>query len=573
MPALPPLRLGVNIDHVATVRNARGAPTPDPLRAARAGRRGRRRRHHRPPARGSPPHRRRRHRPPDGRHRPAAQLRDGGDRGDGGDRAAPPAARRLHRAREARGAHHRGRARRGRPAQSPRSRWCARLGDAGIRVSLFIEADPRQLEAAVALGAPVVELHTGAYCEIAGADAGRRAGAHRRRPRRCAAQLGLECHAGHGLNYDNVGPIAAIPNVRELNIGHFLIGEAIFVGLEPAIREMRAPDGRRARRGGGVIIGLGNDLIDIRRIEKSLERFGERFVQRIFTEIEQKRSEGRATRAASYAKRFAAKEACAKALGTGLRRGVFWRDMGVVNLRGGKPTMALTGGALARLQRDHAGRNVAADRPHPHRRISHGPGDRDHFGRASGMSERAPALPLDQPRPSPRRRRLISGRPCRRAAGGRRGLDRWRGRGGAGLVGVQPGERHDAAGPAARRLFLRRHARLSGRPRSRLRRYRRRQRPRGARGHRYGPQCDARQPRRRPAGRSDRHRGRDRVGERPGLAAGTAGRACRRSSRRTPGKGRIGCASGRPTARPTRSCARPARARVAATPCRRATIS
>jgi holo-[acyl-carrier protein] synthase len=99
-----------------------------------------------------------------------------------------------------------------------------------------------------------------------------------------------------------------------------------------------------------VILGVGNDLCDIRRIEKSLERFGERFVQRVFTETEQKRSEGRATRAASYAKRFAAKEACSKALGTGFRRGVFMRDMGVVNMRGGKPTLALTGGALARLQ-------------------------------------------------------------------------------------------------------------------------------------------------------------------------------------------------------------------------------
>jgi holo-[acyl-carrier protein] synthase len=99
-----------------------------------------------------------------------------------------------------------------------------------------------------------------------------------------------------------------------------------------------------------LIIGIGNDLVDIRRIEQSLERFGDRFVQRIFTDTEQKRSDGRAARAASYAKRFAAKEACAKALGTGLRRGVFWRDMGVVNLRGGKPSMALTGGALARLQ-------------------------------------------------------------------------------------------------------------------------------------------------------------------------------------------------------------------------------
>ena len=99
-----------------------------------------------------------------------------------------------------------------------------------------------------------------------------------------------------------------------------------------------------------MIIGIGNDLVDIRRIEKSLERFGDRFVQRIFTETEQRRSEGRATRAASYAKRFAAKEACSKALGTGFRRGVFWRDMGVVNLKSGKPSLQLTGGALARLE-------------------------------------------------------------------------------------------------------------------------------------------------------------------------------------------------------------------------------
>ena len=98
-----------------------------------------------------------------------------------------------------------------------------------------------------------------------------------------------------------------------------------------------------------MIIGIGSDLIDIRRIEKSLERHGQRFIQRIYTEIEQARSEGRAGRAASYAKRFAAKEACAKALGTGLAQGVFWRDMGVVNLPSGKPTMALTGGAAARL--------------------------------------------------------------------------------------------------------------------------------------------------------------------------------------------------------------------------------
>lgn len=105
-----------------------------------------------------------------------------------------------------------------------------------------------------------------------------------------------------------------------------------------------------------MIIGLGNDIIDIRRIEASLERFGERFIGRIFTDIERAKSEARTSggrhnaRAASYAKRFAAKEACAKALGTGLRRGVFWRDMGVVNLPSGQPTLRLTGGALRRLQ-------------------------------------------------------------------------------------------------------------------------------------------------------------------------------------------------------------------------------
>lgn len=98
-----------------------------------------------------------------------------------------------------------------------------------------------------------------------------------------------------------------------------------------------------------MIIGLGNDLCDIRRIEESLTRFGDRFIQRCFTPVEQKKSERRAQRAASYAKRFAAKEACAKALGTGIRNGVFWRDMGVVNLPSGKPTMALTGGAAERL--------------------------------------------------------------------------------------------------------------------------------------------------------------------------------------------------------------------------------
>jgi holo-[acyl-carrier protein] synthase len=98
-----------------------------------------------------------------------------------------------------------------------------------------------------------------------------------------------------------------------------------------------------------MIVGIGSDLCDIDRIEETLARFGERFLARCFTDIERKRSERKAARAASYAKRFAAKEACAKALGTGLRHGVFWRDMGVVNLPSGQPTMRLTGGAAARL--------------------------------------------------------------------------------------------------------------------------------------------------------------------------------------------------------------------------------
>jgi holo-[acyl-carrier protein] synthase len=98
-----------------------------------------------------------------------------------------------------------------------------------------------------------------------------------------------------------------------------------------------------------VILGLGSDLIDIRRIERMIERFGDRFIDRIFTPAERRKCDGRANRAAGYARRFAAKEACSKALGTGFRRGVFWRDLGVVNLPSGRPTMRLTGGASLRL--------------------------------------------------------------------------------------------------------------------------------------------------------------------------------------------------------------------------------
>ena len=100
-----------------------------------------------------------------------------------------------------------------------------------------------------------------------------------------------------------------------------------------------------------MIVGLGNDIVDIRRVEKTLERYGERFIRRLFTDIEIAKSERRAQRAASYAKRFAAKEACSKALGTGFRKQVFWRDMGVVNLPSGRPTMVLTNGAKAQLEK------------------------------------------------------------------------------------------------------------------------------------------------------------------------------------------------------------------------------
>jgi holo-[acyl-carrier protein] synthase len=99
-----------------------------------------------------------------------------------------------------------------------------------------------------------------------------------------------------------------------------------------------------------MIIGLGSDIADVRRIAKTLERHGERFLTRIYTPAERARAERRANRAETYAKRFAAKEACSKALGTGMRAGVFWRDMGVINLPSGRPTMKLTGGALKRLQ-------------------------------------------------------------------------------------------------------------------------------------------------------------------------------------------------------------------------------
>jgi pyridoxine 5-phosphate synthase len=231
------LRLGVNIDHVATVRNARGGKLPDPLRAARiAAEAG---------ADGITAHLRedRRHivdADIDGLMRELAvplnlEMAATPEMVGIALRHRPHAACIVPEKREERTTEG------GLDAAGQHNHlkpMVARLRDAGIRVSLFIEADPRQLEAAVALGAPVVELHTGRYCDLEG-EAQRSELARLQKAASFCGKLGLECHAGHGLSYADVGPVAAIPEVRELNIGHFLVGEAIFVGLGPAIREMR----------------------------------------------------------------------------------------------------------------------------------------------------------------------------------------------------------------------------------------------------------------------------------------------------------------------------------------------
>jgi len=232
------LRLGINIDHVATVRNARGSDYPDPLRAARlaaaAG------------ADGITAHLRedRRHIRDRDIERLVAEIAlplnlemAATEEMLGIALAARPHAACLVPERRAEvttegGLDAAGQTFSLRPV-------VARLTDAGIRVSLFIDAETAQLEAAKTLGAPVVELNTGAYCDAAPA----RRSIELARLHRGAAladQLGLECHAGHGLTYDTVGPVAAIASIAELNVGHFLVAEAIFVGLEESIRQMRA---------------------------------------------------------------------------------------------------------------------------------------------------------------------------------------------------------------------------------------------------------------------------------------------------------------------------------------------
>jgi pyridoxine 5-phosphate synthase len=232
------LRLGVNIDHVATVRNARGGDNPDPVRAAIL-------------AAGA------------GADGITAHLREDRRHISDGDierltgalaiplnlemaateemlsialKAKPHAACIVPEKREERTTEG------GIDCITQFARLkpiVAALSDAGIRVSMFIEPDRKQIDAARNLGAPVVELHTGAYANASGA-AREKLLKHIHNGAEFGADLGLEVHAGHGLTYDNVKPIAAIPHIRELNIGHFLVGEAIFIGLDASIRRMRA---------------------------------------------------------------------------------------------------------------------------------------------------------------------------------------------------------------------------------------------------------------------------------------------------------------------------------------------
>jgi len=232
------LRLGVNVDHVATVREARGGDNPDPVRAAvlaqGAG------------ADGITAHLRedRRHISDDDIERltKALSVPLNLEMAATDEMAAialkfrPHAACIVPEKREERTTEG------GIDCITQFDRLkpiVAALSDAGIRVSMFIEPDRKQIDAAHNLGAPVVELHTGAYANASG-DARDKLLRHIRNGAEFGADLGLEIHAGHGLTYDNVKPIAAIPHIRELNIGHFLIGEAVFVGLEVSIRKMRA---------------------------------------------------------------------------------------------------------------------------------------------------------------------------------------------------------------------------------------------------------------------------------------------------------------------------------------------
>ena len=237
MPGVPNLRLGVNIDHVATIRNARGGRHPDPVRAAKlaihAG------------ADGITAHLRedRRHIRDDDLRRILAatdlplnlEMAATGEMLDIALAHSPHAVCIVPEKREERTTEG------GLDAAGQHNHLqpiVARLKDAGIRVSLFIGPEERQVEAALRLGAPVVEFHTGEYAHAEG----EQVAVELKRVAdmaALAAKNGIEPHAGHGLTYENVQPIAAIPQLAELNIGHYLIGEAVFVGLEPAVRRMR----------------------------------------------------------------------------------------------------------------------------------------------------------------------------------------------------------------------------------------------------------------------------------------------------------------------------------------------
>ncbi len=233
-----PLRLGVNIDHVATIRNARGGRHPDPVRAARlAAQAG---------ADGITAHLRedRRHISDDDISRLAREidLPLNLEMAATEEMLAVALRHKPHAACLVPEKRNEVTTEGGLDAVGGRAHLApviAQLNAAGIRVSLFIDPEARQVDMAKALGAPVVELHTGAYCEAEGAAREHElkrlveAAAH-------AQAIGLECHAGHGLSFETVGPVAAIPTIVELNIGHFLVGEAIFSGLDSAIKRMRA---------------------------------------------------------------------------------------------------------------------------------------------------------------------------------------------------------------------------------------------------------------------------------------------------------------------------------------------
>jgi pyridoxine 5-phosphate synthase len=254
MPVPPPIRLGVNVDHVATVRNARGGRHPDPVKAAEiaiaAG------------ADGITAHLRedRRHIVDDDVLRLKAKISKPlnlemaatAEMVEIARKVRPHAAclvpeRRAERTTEG-GLDVAGQT-------STLRAKVAQLAEAGIRVSLFIAPEPEQIEAASAVGAPVIELHTGAWCEALAAGDGAAAAAERRRiasGAELAAGLGLEVHAGHGLDFLSAADIATLPQIVELNIGHFLIGDAVFEGLDESVRKMRAAMDRGRARAGGV---------------------------------------------------------------------------------------------------------------------------------------------------------------------------------------------------------------------------------------------------------------------------------------------------------------------------------